>query len=154
MAELARESWIVKGMVSHVVLDREAGELLLRSRDTAFPARFLADLFDMKSGALGEEVARNILHLDAADHARLRGLVNPAFTPRAADRWRPIMREFIAGLFEPLAAAGGCEAVGELTKPYPAMTIARVVGAPIADADRLAEWSRWIQLQFDGPTLA
>jgi cytochrome P450 len=29
-----------------------------------------------------------------------------------------------------------------------------VVGAPVADAERLAAWSRWIQLQFDGPTLA
>src|SRR5579859_833673 len=154
MAELARESWIVKGMVSHVVLDREAGELLLRSRDAAFPARFLADLFDMKSGALGEEVARNILHLDGADHRRLRGLVNPAFTPRAADRWRPVMRDYIALLFDAVAALGRCEAVSALTKPYPAMTIATVVGAPSADAERLAEWSRWIQLQFDGPTLA
>jgi cytochrome P450 len=154
MEELAGASWIVRGLVSHVVLDREAGELLMRSKDTAFPARFLADLFDMKSGALGEEVARNILHLDAGDHRRLRGLVNPAFTPRAADRWRPVMRSFITELFDSVAPDGHCEAVAALTKPYPAMTIARVVGAPIADADRLADWSRWIQLQFDGPTLA
>jgi cytochrome P450 len=34
------------------------------------------------------------------------------------------------------------------------MTIATVVGAPPEDAERLASWSRWIQLQFDGPTLA
>ena len=34
------------------------------------------------------------------------------------------------------------------------MTIATVVGAPTDDAERLATWSRWIQLQFDGPTLA
>jgi cytochrome P450 len=34
------------------------------------------------------------------------------------------------------------------------MTIATVVGAPTDDAERLASWSRWIQLQFDGPTLA
>lgn len=154
MAELARESWIVRGVVSHVVLDHEAGELLLRSRDTAFPARFLADLFDMKSGALGEEVARNILHLQDADHRRLRGLVNPAFTPRAADRWRPVMRQYITQLFDAVAAQGCCEAVSALTKPYPALTIAAVVGAPSEDAERLAEWSRWIQLQFDGPTLA
>jgi cytochrome P450 len=33
------------------------------------------------------------------------------------------------------------------------MTIATVVGAPAKDAESLAEWSRWIQLQFDGPTL-
>ncbi len=154
MAELARKSWIARGQVGHVVLQREAGELILRSRQTAFPARVLADLFNMKDGALGEEVARNILHLGGADHGRLRGLVNPAFTPRAADRWRPVMREFIAALFAGCASAGHCEAVSALTKPYPAMTIATVVGAPIADADRLADWSRWIQLQFDGPTLA
>ena len=47
-----------------------------------------------------------------------------------------------------------CEAVAALTRPYPAMTIATVVGAPTEDAERLAAWSRWIQLQFDGPTLA
>ena len=64
------------------------------------------------------------------------------------------MREFLAQLFEPIARSGSCDAVAALTRPYPAMTIATVVGAPIADAERLASWSRWIQLQFDGPTLA
>jgi cytochrome P450 len=154
MAELASESWIARARLGYVVLEREAGEHFLRSKQATFPGKALAEMFDMKSGALGEEVARNILHIDGDDHRRLRNLVNPAFTPRAADRWRPLMREFIAGLFEPLAADGECEAVATLTKPYPAMTIATVVGAPIDDAERLADWSRWIQLQFDGPTLA
>ena len=27
-----------------------------------------------------------------------RGLVNPAFTPRAADRWQPVMRDFLGFL--------------------------------------------------------
>ena len=137
-----------------MVLDRESGEFFLRSKQTTFPGKALAELFEMKSGALGEEVARNILHLDGDDHRRLRNLVNPAFTPRAADRWRPVMREFIAGLFEAVAARRECDAVAALTRPYPAMTIATVVGAPTEDAERLASWSRWIQLQFDGPTLA
>ena len=133
-----------------MVLEREAGEHFLRSKQATFPGKALAEMFEMKEGALGEEVARNILHIDGDDHRRLRNLVNPAFTPRAADRWRPVMRDFIAGLFEPIADAGGCEAVAALTKPYPAMTIATVVGAPTEDAERLADWSRWIQLQFDG----
>jgi cytochrome P450 len=154
MAELAAESWIVRGKLTHVVLEREAGEFFLRSKQATFPGKALAEMFEMKDGALGEEVARNILHLDGADHRRLRNLVNPAFTPRAADRWRPRMREFLTQLFEPLAAAGACDAVAALTRPYPAMTIATVVGAPLSDAERLASWSRWIQLQFDGPTLA
>ena len=46
---------------------------------------------------------RNILHIDGDDHRRLRKLVNPAFTPRAADRWRPAMRGFLEQLWEPLA---------------------------------------------------
>ncbi len=152
MAELAAQSWIVRGKLGYVVLDRESGEHFLRSKQATFPGKALAEMFEMKSGALGEEVARNILHIDGDDHRRLRGLVNPAFTPKAADRWRPVMSGFIAELFEAIDGAG-CEAVAALTKPYPAMTIATVVGAPIADADRLATWSRWIQLQFDGPTL-
>ena len=154
MAELAAESWLARARFGPVVLEREAGEFFLRCKQATFPGKAFAELFEMKQGALGEEVARNILHIDGDDHRRLRNLVNPAFTPRAADRWRPVMREFIAGLFEPVAAAGECDAVAALTRPYPAMTIATVVGAPVAEAERLASWSRWIQLQFDGPTLA
>jgi cytochrome P450 len=157
MAELADETWIARARLGMMVIDRESGEFFLRSKQTSFPGKALAELFDMKEGALGEEVARNILHLEGDDHRRLRNLVNPAFTPRAADRWRPVMREFIASLFAAVAQtdrSGECEAVAALTRPYPAMTIATVVGAPTDDAERLAAWSRWIQLQFDGPTLA
>jgi cytochrome P450 len=154
MAELASQTWIARAQLGMMVLDRESGEFFLRSKQTSFPGKALAELFDMKEGALGEEVARNILHLEGDDHRRLRNLVNPAFTPRAADRWRSVMQGFIAELFGAVAGAGECDAVTALCKPYPAMTIATVVGAPTDDAERLASWSRWIQLQFDGPTLA
>jgi cytochrome P450 len=153
IADLAADTWIVRIPLGMMILDRESGEFFLRSKQTAFPGKALAELFDMKSGALGEEVARNILHLEGEDHRRLRNLVNPAFTPRAADKWRPVMQGFISSLFDEVADAGECEAVTALCKPYPAMTIATVVGAPTDDAEDLASWSRWIQLQFDGPTL-
>ena len=130
MAELAAESWIARAKLGLVVLDRESGEFFLRSKQATFPGKALAELFDMKEGALGEEVARNILHIDGDDHRRLRNLVNPAFTPRAADKWRPVMRDYIAGLFDEVTPAGQCDAVTALCKPYPAMTIATVVGAP------------------------
>ena len=100
MAELAAESWIARAKLGLVVLDRESGEFFLRSKQATFPGKALAELFDMKEGALGEEVARNILHIDGDDHRRLRNLVNPAFTPRAADKGRPVMRDYIAGLFD------------------------------------------------------
>jgi cytochrome P450 len=96
---------------------------------------------------------RNILHINGDDHRRLRNLVNPAFTPRAADRWRPAMREFLEQLWEPLAGAGRCEFVTDFAKPYPSFTIATVMGAPLEDAPKLYDWSNLIQRQFDGPSL-
>jgi cytochrome P450 len=76
-----------------------------------------------------------------------------------ADDDRSDLREADEGLEEhveallPLEAAGRCEAVEDLCKPYPSLTIARVMGAPLSDAPKLHEWSNWIQKQFDGPTL-
>jgi cytochrome P450 len=41
-----------------------------------------------------------------------------------------------------------------VASPYPARTIARVMGAPDEDAPRLHDWSMWIQRQFDPIALA
>lgn len=151
--ELAERSWIARSPIAYFVFEREAGELLLRTRAARFPGLELAQIFGIDDGPLAEEMRRNILHLDGADHRRLRQLVNPFFTPRAADRWRPNMRAFLEQLWEPLAGRGECEAVEDLCKPYPSLTIATVMGAPLEDAPKLHEWSNWIQKQFDAPTL-
>src|SRR6185503_14868195 len=92
-------------------------------------------------------------HLDGDVHRRLRNLVNPAFTPRAADKWRPAMQGFLRELFGAVAADGRCEFVEAFAKPYPSLMIATVMGAPLSDAPRLERWSNWIQRQFDGPSL-
>jgi hypothetical protein len=92
LAEVGARSWLVKGPLSYVVLDRDAGEFFLRSRATAFPGRQIADLFGVTGGRLREQIDANILNQTGEHHRRLRALVGPAFTPRAADRWRPVMR--------------------------------------------------------------
>jgi len=143
---LAAEHWLARFPLGYVVLDREAGEFFLRSRSTTFPGRTVAEVFGVTGGPLREEIDRNILHIDGPQHGRLRGLVNHAFTPKAADRWRPVIREAIAETFAPLVPP--CDVVAELCKPYPARVVATVVGAPVDDAHRLAEWSNWIQRQF------
>jgi cytochrome P450 len=153
MRGLAEQSWVARAEIGYFVFDREAGELFLRTRSARFPGLEIAEMFGIEDGPLAEEMRRNILHLDDEDHRRLRQLVNPFFTPRAADRWRPAMRGFLEQLWEPLATAGSCEAVEQLCKPYPSLTIATVMGAPLEDAPKLHEWSNWIQKQFDGPTL-
>jgi cytochrome P450 len=153
MSDLASRSWLARTPLGYCTLDRESGEYFLRSRDATFPGQKIAELFAIDDGPLREEIDRNILHIDGDDHRRLRNLLNPFFTPKAADRWRPVMRELLTDLFATVADAHECELVDAFAKSYPALTIARVMGAPASDAPRLHAWSNWIQRQFDGPSL-
>ncbi len=153
MAEVREQGWLASSPLGFFVLDREAGDFFLRTRSATFPGMKIAELFGVDDGPLYEEMRRNILHQNGADHRRLRNLVNPAFTPRAADRWRPAMREFLAGLWKEVRDAGRCDFVAAFARPYPSLTIACVMGAPLEDAPRLHEWSEWIQRQFDAPSL-
>jgi cytochrome P450 len=150
LAETAKQGWLAKSPLAYIVLDHEAGEFFLRSRGTAFPGRQIAEFFGVTGGPLADHIDTNILNLTGERHRRLRALVGPAFTPRKADRWRPVMREFLEQLWaEATQARHGCDFVAAMARPYPSLTIATVLGAPRADAARLQEWSSWVQRQFD-----
>jgi cytochrome P450 len=150
---LRSRAWLCTVPMGFAVLDREASAFFLRTKSATFPGMRIAELFEVEEGPLLEQMRRNILHLNGDQHRRLRNLVNPAFTPRAADRWRPAMRGFLERLWEPLSAANGCEFVEAFAKPYPSLTIATVMGAPLDDAPKLHRWSNLIQRQFDPPSL-
>src|SRR5215208_4139610 len=131
MDELSRASWLATSQIGFFVLDRESAAFFLRTRAATFPGMKIAEMFEVPEGPLVEQMRRNILHSNGDDHRRLRNLVNPAFTPRAADRWRPAMRGFLEQLWDDVAAAGRCEFVEDFAKPYPSLTIATVMGAPL-----------------------
>jgi cytochrome P450 len=171
MRELRASGWLAAGPYGYAVLDREAVEFFLRTRAAIFPGMTIAQIFDVREGPLYEEMRRNILHINGPDHTRLRSLVNPALSPRAVERYRPVMRELLENIFKGIGAGGAkvaaeaavprppgsggehgtttCEFVRDVAKPYPSQAIAHVMGAPLEDAPRLHHWSNWIQRQFD-----
>jgi cytochrome P450 len=120
-------------------------------------------MFGVSDGPLFELMSRNIINADGDTHRRLRGLVNPSLTPRAAAGYRPAMREILDEIWLAVTGRGGrsedggnaaggeieIEFMDAVARPYPARTIARVMGAPAEDAPRLHDWSMWIQRQFD-----
>jgi cytochrome P450 len=164
MAELRAEGWLASGPFGYIVLDREAGEFFLRTRAASFPGMKIAEIFGVSEGPLWEQMRHNILHVNGADHARLRSLVNSALSPRAVERYRPAMRGFLEQLLQDATAASAsaasagdvlrCEFVDAFAKPYPSQVIASVMGAPLQDAPRLHHWSNWIQKQFDAVSMA
>jgi cytochrome P450 len=154
MAELhGLDGWLAANPYGFTVLDREAGEFFLRTKDAVFPGLTIAELFQISDGPLHEEVVKNIINVNGADHGRLRRLVNPALAPRAVERYRPAMRRFLEQLLTDVPADGRIDFVSAFAKPYPSLVIAEVMGAPLSDAPRLHHWSNWIQRQFDAGSL-
>jgi cytochrome P450 len=159
MREFGAQGWLAQDPYGYVVLDRESAEFFLRTRSAIFPGMKIAEIFGVTEGPLYEEMRWNILHINGPDHTRLRSLVNPALSPRAVERYRPAMKEFLERLFTQATGDGGdgtvrCEFVEAFAKPYPSMVIADVMGAPLEDAPRLHHWSNWIQRQFDAGSMA
>jgi cytochrome P450 len=149
MLTLRERSWIARSDLGFVLLDREAANFFLKSKSAEFPGVKMFELLGITEGPLYESLSGNIISLNGEQHRRLRALVHDEFTPKAADRYRPAMRAFLDELFEPIAAAGRCDFVTAFAKPYPALMIATVVGAPLEDASRLHELSNLLQSQFD-----
>src|ERR1700722_4365706 len=162
MAEVREHGWLAQAPFGYMTLDREAGEFFLRTRSAIFPGMKIAEIFGVSEGPLYEQMLHNILHVNGADHTRLRSLVNPALSPRAVERYRPVMRGFLEWLLAEALSAGNvggdggvrCGFIEAFAKPYPSLAIATVMGAPLEDAPRLHHWSNVIQRQFDAVSMA
>ncbi|PTA68835.1 cytochrome P450 [Deinococcus arcticus] len=77
-----------------------------------------------------------------ASHARLRGLVAAAFTPRVIEEQRELVRALIAGLLAELRAQGpGADLVSGLANPLPARVIMGMLGLSGEDEARFVRWS-------------
>jgi cytochrome P450 len=147
------EGWLARVPFGFVTLDRESGEFFLRCRDAMFPSMTLAELFNVTEGPLHEEISKNLITRHGEDHRRLRGLVNPALAPRRADAYRPAIRTILADLLAGLPDPEHVEFITQFAKPFTSRVIAKVLGAPRADAPRLQYWSNLIQRQFDPASL-
>ncbi|HWH46147.1 MAG TPA: cytochrome P450 [Thermoleophilaceae bacterium] len=150
LRDLREESWVARAEpAGYAVLDREAVTFFLRTQSATFPGERVHEALGVTDGPLHERIQKNLLGLNGEDHRRQRKLVQPAFTPPAADRHRPAMREFLEQLWEPVAGAGRCDFAEVFAAQLPSLVIARLMGAPLEDAPRMAVWANLIQSQFD-----
>jgi cytochrome P450 PksS len=91
-----------------------------------------------------KEAARNMLHRDGADHARLRALVQSAFSPRLVERMRPRIQKLADDLLDVAQRRGHIDLIRDYAQPIPTTIIAEMLGVPVADRHRFQRWSRSI----------
>ena len=80
-----------------------------------------------------DRVCQLLISLDGAEHHRPPRLVSRAFIPRAAARMRTACVEVITELVDRLTAAGRCDVVADIARPYPVAIICALLGVPRED---------------------
>lgn len=100
-------------------------------------------------GFLGGKV---MLFSDPPDHNRLRRLAQHAFTPKAVDSWRPRVRALVDELLGDIGPGDEFDVMETLARPLPVFVIAEILGVPVEDRDRLADWSVHLARMIDPDT--
>jgi cytochrome P450 PksS len=84
---------------------------------------------------------RNMLDVDPPDHARLRALVQKAFTPRVVEQMRDRVRVLTEELLDRALDRGRIDLVRDYALPIPTTIIAEMLGVPVEDRHKFHRWS-------------
>lgn len=90
----------------------------------------------------------NFINLDPPQHARLRGLVSRAFTPKMIAQLQPRITQ----ITDELLAQAGTEfdLVDSLAYPLPVIVIAEILGIPTSDRPLFRKWADALMSQQTG----
>ena len=138
---LSKESWIAKGVFAYPIFKYEDCVAILRDKRWHSAAALAAEAFGVNDPRLKERRRESILSAEGYVHTRLRRLVAPSFSPRAADRLRPFMREVMNSLIDPVAKNGKCDLATDICDPYPIPIICELLGAPKKDWQLFSRWA-------------
>ena len=139
-AQLREQSSVVQTPVGAGVVRRDAAQQLLTDSRVTTALVMMSRAQGLTEGPVAELIGATVLALDGEDHARVRRLVARSFTPKAADRHRPLMRELVNELVDGFASDGHCEFVTQFADQFPIQVICEVLGVP---RERHADFARW-----------
>ncbi len=84
---------------------------------------------------------QHLLNVDGADHARLRALVNKAFTAQMVNRLQGRVQAIADELLDQLPAQGQMDLIDQYAFPLPIIVIAEMLGVPAAHREHFRIWS-------------
>jgi cytochrome P450 len=141
LAEARAGHWLARTPAGYMVTRYEDVTAILRDKRFLSALSLITEMAGVDDSRFMSRRRRSILSVDGDDHARLRRLVAPAFTPKSADRLRPFMRDVVNGLVDKVAADGRCELVEDICEPYPIPIICELLGAPKEDWKLFSNWA-------------
>ncbi|GAA3790385.1 cytochrome P450 [Amycolatopsis tucumanensis] len=126
-------------------------------RDRTFSAGLIPRLVAEHAGRLTGSVAGRIERLgrgslvftDNPDHARLRGLVNRAFSAQAVARLRPLVHRTTDELLGRARVDGGMDVIAGLAAPLPVAVLAEWMGLSAQLRAHVAAWTHDIRFLLE-----
>ncbi|MQY27401.1 cytochrome P450 [Nocardia aurantia] len=91
----------------------------------------------------------SLVFTDNPAHARLRGLVNRAFTAPAVARLRPVVAEVATRLIEPAWAAGSFDVIEDFAGPLPIAVLCAWLDLPAELHDLVGPWTHDIRFLLE-----
>jgi len=138
---LADDHWLVRNLFGYEVLRYEDATAVLRDKRWHSATSKIPELMGITNAEFLDRRQISILSAEGEMHTRLRRLVAQAFSPRAADRLRPFMREVMNGLVDQIAPAGHADFTADICEPYPIPIICELLGAPKQDWQLFSRWA-------------
>lgn len=103
--------------------------------------RVNAGLAPMRVPGFMQPLTRNMLALDDPDHARLKRLVQAAFTPRRIAMMQTSTQALSARLLDGLPQRASFDVIADYAMPLPVAVISELLGVPAVDQSKFGRWS-------------
>ena len=98
LVSAAEHSWIARNVFGFTILHYDDVVAMLRDKRWHSAVSKIMEMEGVTDPQYLRRQRSSILSAEGDEHTRLRRLVGKAFSPRAADRLRPFMRDVINGL--------------------------------------------------------
>jgi pimeloyl-[acyl-carrier protein] synthase len=127
-------AWVVTSYAEAVTVLKDF------SADRTPPLAYLDQLGLSLMKPFAEVMLQQMMFMDGAMHARLRGICAAAFTPRRVEELRAEI-EFIADeLIDNVIESGRMDMIADFANRFPAIVTAKLLGVPVEDHEQLHAW--------------
>jgi cytochrome P450 len=133
-----RHPWLAGSNLGWVITEYQAmKEILQQDASLRFPGDQTVEIMHAEGTGWGQFTIEMMLSRNEPIHGRLRGSVAEAFTPRAVNRLRPLMRKTVANLLDDWAPKGGFN-FAEFAACFPVQVMFGLIGADTAAVPEVA----------------
>jgi cytochrome P450 len=139
-----KHPWLARCNVGYILTEYQAMKDIYYLDDKLrFPGDQIVELMGAQGTGWGRFTEDMMLSRQGEAHDRLRGSVADAFTPRAVNRLRPLMRQVVSDLLDEWAPKGAFD-FAEFAANFPIRVMFALIGADPAPLPKI-QWALEVQ---------